>query len=654
MTDTIVRIFDIETNGLLKQLDKIHCAVVGDPEGNILHSPGGPDTLDPSVPAPDYLPALKEIEEADEVIGQNIIRFDIPALKKLFPGFKGPRGKVRDTLICSKIVWPNLKDIDFAQWRAGRIPPNIIGQHRLEAWGLRLGVLKDEYEGDVRIADLKERKAKKWEHWNPTMHSYMEQDYRSTLALWLKQCSRLTQIPEHVVELEHRVAAILFRQEQFGVPFNIEKATALAAKLTAKREEIKAQLREKFPPWHDEETFTPKVNNKTRGYVKGEPFTKVKVTEFQPSNRFHIARAFREHLNWEPTEFNEDGSPKTDEETLGLLPYPEAKLVVEYLVLSKLLGYVANGNEAWLKHVTPEGRIHGGVDSVGAHTFRMTHSKPNLGQVPKDGEYGLECRDLFEAPPGWVMIGIDADALEGRIQAHYLTPLDGGAFLKTILEGSKDDGTDLHSINCKRIGRDAHGEYRRGGIMLSGRDTLKEFYYALIYGAGGEQLGVILGVHGPKTKVRGRVVDLSAKAAGEEAMGRLLREFPALNELRDGVQKKWSIHKHLIGIDGRPLYPRTRNATLNTLFQSAGAIAMKVALVIFDDSLQAAGYVPGVDYEFLLNVHDEWQIACRPEIAEEVSRLGVAAIARAGEVLNLRCPLVGTASKPAHSWKDTH
>lgn len=645
----VSRVFDIETNGLLKQLDKIHCAVVGDLDGNILHSPGGPGA--------DYKPALKEIEDADEIIGQNIIRFDVPALQMLFPGFN-PKGRKRDTLICSKIIWPNLKDIDFAQWRAGKIPPNIIGQHRLEAWGIRLGVLKDEYDGDPRIEDLKERKAKKWEEWNPTMHSYMEQDYRSTLALWAKERAKLAAIPPSVIELEHRVAAILFRQEQFGVPFNVEKARALAATLTGKREEIRRKLQERFPPWHDAETFTPKVNNKKLGYVKGVPVTKVKVGEFTPSNRFHIARAFREHLGWEPTEFNEDGSPKTDEETLGLLPYPEAKLVVEYLVLSKLLGYIANGNEAWLKHVTPAGRIHGGVDSVGAHTFRMTHSRPNLGQVPKDGEYGLDCRDLFEAPVvngvQWQMTGIDADALEGRVQAHYLTPLDGGAFLKTILEGKKEDGSDLHSLNCRRIGRDPYKEYLRGGTMLSGRDTLKEFYYALIYGAGGEQLGVILGVHGPKTKVRGRIVDLAAKEAGEEAMEKLLREFPALRILREGVQKKWSITKRLTAIDGRPLYPRTRNATLNTLFQSAGAIAMKVALVIFDDSLQGRGFVPGVDYEFLLNVHDEWQVGHRPEIAGDVARLGTEAIARAGEVLNLRCPLVGTASKPGHSWKDTH
>lgn len=645
-------IFDIETDGLLKQLTKMHCMVVGDEEGNILHDPGGPDA--------DFTPALKALEEADEIIGHNAVRFDVPVLKKLFPWWK-PKGKVTDTIIMSKVIWPNLADLDFPNWRAGKIPPNIIGQHRLEAWGQRLGVLKDEYDGDLDEPDLKKRREEKWLRWNATMHSYMRQDYRTTLAFWNRIKLRAARVPEWSVKLEHDAAKIIFRQEQFGVAFNVEKAHALTAVLTAKRAEIDAKLKQVFPPWDDSEWFTPKANNSKLGYVKGTPFRKERWTEFSASNRFHIARAFREHLGWEPTDFNEDGSPKTDEETLGLLPYPEAKLVVEYLVLSKLLGYVANGKEAWLRHVTSDsGRIHGGVDSVGAHTFRMTHSKPNLGQVPgKDAPYGLECRDLFGPPiingVQWVQVGIDADALEGRVMGHYMAPYDGGAFLKTILEGSKEDGSDLHSLNCHRIGRDPHGKYNRSGSLVEGRETLKEFFYALIYGAMGETLGNILGVTGPKTKnKRGKSVDLTARAAGEEAMAKLLDGIPALKKLREDIQREWKIHKQITAIDGRPLYPRSLNAALNTLFQSAGAIAMKVALVIFDGLLQAAGYVPGVDYEFMLNVHDEWQLACRPEIAEEVKRLGKEAVAKAGEVLKLKCPLVGSASGPGLSWKDTH
>lgn len=627
-------IVDIETNGLLDELDTLHCMVVGDEEGNILFSPGGPGA--------DFGPALEALATADEVIGHNVVRFDIPALKKLFPAWS-PRGKVRDTIIYSKIIWPNLADLDYANYRRGTVPGGIAGQHRLEAWGLRLGVLKDEYAGDMDEPDEKKRKAEKWLRWNRFMQSYMEQDYRTTLALWQKVKAKLPAIPASVVELEHDVAQIIFRQERFGVRFNVTKATTLAAELTAKRNELLIQLRERFPEWRDEEVFIPKVNNKTRGYVKGEPFTKVKITQFQPSNRFHIERAFREHLGWEPTEFNDDGSAVTDEETLSMLPYPEAKLVVEYLVLSKLLGYIQNGNKAWLRFVDGNGIIRGRVDSVGAHTFRMTHSDPNLGQVPAAGSaYGLECRDLFE-PVFGVQVGIDADALEGRIMGHYLAIFDRGEFIETLLKGKKEDGTDLHSRNCRFAGRDPKETYTRGTATMPWREGMKEFFYALVYGAFPPTLGRILGLHGE-----------AAKKEGQRVNDAILEGLPALRDLGVDVRTKWARQRTIKAVDGRPLYPRSRNAALNTLFQSAGAIAMKVALVILDRLLQARGFVPGVDYEFMLNVHDEWQLCCRPEIAEEVKALGCEAITKAGEALNLRCPLVGSAKGPATSWAGTH
>jgi hypothetical protein len=56
----------------------------------------------------------------------------------------------------------------------------------------------------------------------------------------------------------------------------------------------------------------------------------------------------------------------------------------------------------------------------------------------------------------------------------------------------------------------------------------------------------------------------------------------------------------------------------------------------------------------MLNVHDEWQLCCRPELAEEIKLAGCEAIAEAGRILNLRCPLVGSAKGPATSWAGTH
>jgi len=80
---------------------------------------------------------------------------------------------------------------------------------------------------------------------------------------------------------------------------------------------------------------------------------------------------------------------------------------------------------------------------------------------------------------------------------------------------------------------------------------------------------------------------------------------------------------------------------------------MKRALVILHQALADNGYVHGVDYGWCANVHDEWQIECRPEIAEHIGRLGMLAITRAGEHFNFRCRLDG-AFDIGNNWHETH
>ena len=80
---------------------------------------------------------------------------------------------------------------------------------------------------------------------------------------------------------------------------------------------------------------------------------------------------------------------------------------------------------------------------------------------------------------------------------------------------------------------------------------------------------------------------------------------------------------------------------------------MKLALIIFDRFIQDSGFTPGVDYEFMLNIHDEWQVECRPEIAERIGELGCLAITQAGENFQFRCPLSGSYDI-GDNWADCH
>jgi DNA polymerase I-like protein with 3'-5' exonuclease and polymerase domains len=142
----------------------------------------------------------------------------------------------------------------------------------------------------------------------------------------------------------------------------------------------------------------------------------------------------------------ETGRYKIDEDTLAGLDTPEAKLLNEYLTIQKRQGLV----DSWNGAVAEDGRIHGRVITNGAATGRMTHSSPNLAQVPKVGTpMGKECRGLFGATPGKTLVGIDASGLELRMLAHYM---QDAAYVKAVVSGSSKDGTDVHTMNQKAAG----------------------------------------------------------------------------------------------------------------------------------------------------------------------------------------------------------
>lgn len=170
-----------------------------------------------------------------------------------------------------------------------------------------------------------------------------------------------------------------------------------------------------------------------------------------------------------------------------------------------------------------------------------------------------------------------------------------------------------------------------------------------------EKLGNTLGVKGTKSTnpKTGRVEDKTAAAAGRKAVNNLKKNSPTLPTLIENVQKVWEKRGFVRGLDGRLLRPRKKSAVFNTVNQSAGAVVMKWSQVELDRRLQAAGLVPGTDYEFVATVHDEWQIEARPEVVELVATTGKQAIIDAGLFYKLRCPLDG-AFEIGPTWAATH
>jgi DNA polymerase-1 len=637
-------IFDCETDGLVDKLTHIKCL-------NLLDTSTGDEeryhddlTITPRTGSVED--GVYRLQEADEIVAHNAWGFDIQAIQKVYPWFK-PKGYVHDTKVYSRLIWTDLKDRDFEAVRKRRFPEIFtakgwIGSHSLRPWGIRLGFPKDDFDPTT--------KGETWENYTFTQEvsDYCMQDVRVTLKLL--ELIQSKQYADRALKLEMAVERIIQRQIAHGFLFDGEGAKRLIAKLMIRRLELESHLTSLFAPWQapDGKPFIPKRDNKTLGYTKGVAVQKYKTVTFNPGSRDHIANRLMEIRGWKPKEFTADGRPKVDETVLSSLPYPEAQELVEYLTVVKRLGQLAEGKEAWTKAVQADGRIHGGVNANGAVTGRMTHFGPNVAQVPTvKSLYGDECRALFCVPDGYLLTGCDAEGLELRMLGHFLARYDDGAFARSVVEGKKEDGTDAHSINMRLAG-------------LNSRDAAKTLIYAFMYGAGDHKLGSIYVddmTEDQRVKFNtaypgGDARDAALSRLGKKLRAKFLAGLPALKQLVEDV-KEAATRGYLKGLDGRRLHVRSAHSALNTLLQSGGALVMKQALVMLDTDLQEFGLIPGVDYEFVANVHDEFQIEVKEAHANLVGQLAADAIRRAGESFELRVALSGSYAV-GRNWKETH
>jgi DNA polymerase-1 len=134
-------IFDVETDGFLESYITIHCMVLLDIDTQEVHRFGPFEIAE----------GVRRLQAAELIVGHNIIKFDLPVIRKLYPGFVSPegfRGVIRDTLVMSRLIYANLKDRDFAfRHKRPDFPTKMIGKHALEAWGHRLDTHKDRFAG---------------------------------------------------------------------------------------------------------------------------------------------------------------------------------------------------------------------------------------------------------------------------------------------------------------------------------------------------------------------------------------------------------------------------------------------------------------------------------------------------------------------------
>jgi hypothetical protein len=157
-------VFDLESNGLLNDVTKIHCLVIHEQETGETIAYNDEGNAEP------ITRGVQRLEDADVIVGHNVIGYDIPCLRKIYSWF-APTAMVVDTLLLSRLYHTDMLNIDQTR-KFKQMPLQLYGRHSLESYGYRLGEYKGSFGKDTD-----------WQEWSQEMQDYCVQDVNVTRKL---------------------------------------------------------------------------------------------------------------------------------------------------------------------------------------------------------------------------------------------------------------------------------------------------------------------------------------------------------------------------------------------------------------------------------------------------------------------------------------
>ena len=611
---------DIETNGLLPDVTSIWCIVCKDYDNGKIYS-WTPDTLD------------NFVEFADDVrlwIGHNFIAYDLQVIKKIL-GIKIRPSRVRDTLLISRLQKYNRP--------AG---------HSLAAWGRYLNYPKSTH------ADFTE--------YSNEMLDYcindVELTYKVAKALKLEGKELGS---ENASKIEHFTQYYLEKQKQHGFALDIVKAHLLFAEISNHTDELKTYILSEI------ESKPKLIKEITPRYTKEGILSKVGL-KFLGSDYTQVCGSFS-RIEWQKFDLN---SPKQKVERLRpwwnpkirtkgyrkLLEKKHNKIITEEEFQEKqsYMWQLCDENfntiapnapqslrslgeyamcisrykviEGWIDALGNDNRVHGDVFSIGAITHRMSHTGPNMANIPSiNSLYGSECRSCFISsnPDTHVLLGVDAAGIQLRILAHYM---NNPEYTHEVVHG------DIHNKNLEAMGIDK-GEWNEQEQQWSNRNIAKTFIYAWLLGAGDEKVGRI---------IKGN------KKRGKKVKEDFLHNIPALARLKNRARQSARIGR-MVGLDGRKIEIKfnSEHYALSAYLQGGEAVIMKYAMCLWHQRVRKLK----LDARQVAIIHDEFQVEVLKEHANKVGEIIVQSIIDSGKYFNLNCPLDG-GYKIGRNWYETH
>lgn len=635
-------VIDIEANGL-KKPTQIWCIVCKDIDTGDLHVFRRPSQV------PEEAERFRNLGlDVTRWIGHNLLGYDLPVLQSIL-GITIPVENVVDTLVVSKLL-------DYP--RDG---------HSLEHYGEEFKFPKGN------ISDFSK--------YSEELVTYCVNDVHLNHKVYTKY-SKYINDPTWKESLDTEQLfqqKCINTLESNGFHFNIKRCETLLEKVMAELTILDKEISDEFPPREVLiREFTPKATkhgtiSKTSvprslwgqiaDYEVGGTYRHTKLEPFNPSSHKQLIDVLTE-AGWRPVDKtkthieldrelarlkhtrgrdpvvdlrlkechtikikSEKYGWKINENNLATLP-PSAPSPARKLAKRILLEARRRTLVEWLALVDRDtSRIHGRFYGIGAWTHRMAHQNPNTANIPgefkEDGSvklYGKEMRSLWTAPKGKLLLGVDADAIQLRIFAHYIDDPD---FTKSLVEGKKEDKSDPHSFNASIIG--------------CSRKAAKRFIFAFLLGAGLGKLAEILGC---------------TLEEAEAALGRLLERYSGLAKLKAEVIPADAKRGWFLGLDGRKVRipgetPGARkHLAMSGYLQNGEAVVMKKACLLWHKQLEEEK----LPFTFVNFVHDEWQteVPNNMEVALRIAQIQADALRIVGEELNLKCPLAGS------YWNDDH
>lgn len=575
------------------------------------------------------LPRFLEYE-VKEIIGHNVVGFDLMAIEKLFLYRWTRLDDVFDTMLMSQ-----------AQ-NYHRFGPEA--GHSMAVWGRALGMPKQEHED--------------WLNFSPEMAERCRSDVRINAKMWtilLQEFKRLRQrnpLIRNSMRAEHYASWWAGQSELHGWPFDSAAAERLLVVLTeamSLAEKLIEPLIQPMTVIIDPEPRVPKykqngdyhmwVCNHFPGLLPEDaedenaplqvvgPYQRFEYKPVELGNIIQVKK-FLHKIGWEPDEWNykrdpetgklEKHSAKLSDSSLELLGEIGQKLITYYTLRSRL-----SITEGWLKKVR-HGRVHGGCMTIATPTHRARHS--TIVNVPSGGAlYGGEMRELFKADPGMLIIGADSAGNQLRGLCH---DLNNPEYTATVVHG------DVHTANTEIL-REMHPPAVRGNG--------KKFIYAYLFGAGGGKLAFDLtGVRNAQFGNKLKELFATRVKGLKELVSRLEREYD------DSLFKYGS--GRISAIDGRPIFADVKRKALNYRLQSTEGITCKCAIMFFVREMLAR--YPNVRWQPLIFMHDEIQIMVEAKFVDEIAALAKLAFKEGPTLAGVE--IMDGDAKIGLNWHETH